>query len=91
MHGVNRTTLMNHLKGYHCSSVGRPTILTHTEEGVIVHALKKLGEWGFDTDRYAVRCIVMNYLSNVGHQHVFPKGSLALIRCMHLRSDGKES
>jgi len=87
LHGVNRTTLMNHLKGYHCSSVGRPTILTHTEEGV--HAL--LGEWGFGTDRYAVRCIVMNYLSNVGHQHVFPKGSLALIRCMHLRSDGKES
>ena len=56
-----------------------------------MHALKKLGEWGFGTDRYAVRCIVMDYLSNVDRQHVFPKGSLALIRCMHLRSDGKES
>jgi len=64
LHGVNCTAFMNHLKGYHCGSVGRQTILTHTEEGVIVHALKKLGEWGFGIDHNAVRCIVMDYLSN---------------------------
>ena len=42
--GVNRTTLMNHLKQYRCGAVGRPTLLTQAEEGMIVHALKKLGE-----------------------------------------------
>src|SRR6218665_3862892 len=45
--GVNRTTLMNHLKQYRCGAVGRPTLLTQAEEGMIVHALKKLGEWAF--------------------------------------------
>jgi len=50
VHSVNRTTLMNHLKAYRSGPVGRPTLLTNDEERVIVHALIKLGEWGFGVD-----------------------------------------
>jgi len=39
-----------------------------------VHALKKIGEWGFGIDRNAVRCIVVDYLNNVGRQDVFRDG-----------------
>jgi len=72
--GVNRTTLMNHLKQYRCGAVGRPTLLTQAEEGMIIHALKKLGEWGFGIDRNAVQCIVMDYLKEVGRQHIVRDG-----------------
>ena len=44
LHGINRSTLMNHLKNNRCGKVGRPTILTPDEEKLIVHALKKLGD-----------------------------------------------
>jgi len=39
-----------------------------------MHALKKLSKWGFGINRNAVRCIVIDYLSNAGRQHVFPEG-----------------
>jgi len=65
---------MNHLKEYRSGPVGRPTLLTSNEEQVIVHALIKLGEWGFGVDRNAVQCIVMDYLHGVGRQHCFHGG-----------------
>lgn len=74
LHNINRTTLMNHLKEFKCGLVGRPTILTPAEEGMIVHALKKLGEWGFGIDRSAVQLIVMDYLKDAGRQHMFNDG-----------------
>ena len=51
---INRTTLLNHLKNEHDGKIGRQTILTRQEESLLVHALKKLGEWGFGIDREAV-------------------------------------
>jgi hypothetical protein len=78
LHNINRSTLINHLKGYRCGTVGRPTLLTSAEEGMIVHALKKLGEWGFGIDRSAVQLIVMDHLKNVGRQHLFPGGRLGI-------------
>ena len=74
LHNVNRTTLMNHLKDYRSGPVGRPTLLTSDEERVIVHALIKLGEWGFGVDRNAVQCIVKDYLQGVGREHSFQHG-----------------
>jgi hypothetical protein len=67
LYGVNRTTLMNHMKGIHCGRVGGITLLTPDEEKLIVHALIKLGEWGFGIDREAVKTIVMDYLKSVEH------------------------
>ena len=74
LHNVNRTTLINHLKAYRSGPVGRPTLLTNDEERVIVHALIKLGEWGFGVDRNAVQCIVKDYLQSVGREHSFQCG-----------------
>ena len=54
VYGINRTTLLNHLKNEHDGKIGRPTIRTRQEESLLVHALKKLGEWGFGIDREAV-------------------------------------
>jgi len=71
MHGINRTTLMNHLKNAHTGKVGRPTLLTPNEEALLVHALTKLGDWGFGIDREAVQTIVIDFLKNCGRDMVF--------------------
>jgi len=73
-HGINRSTLINHLKNYKTGKVGRPAVLTPAEESIIVHALKKLGEWGFGVDREAVQSIVMDYLRNANRQTPFKDG-----------------
>ena len=78
LHGINRTTLMNHVKNQHDRKVGRPSILTPAEESLIVHALKKLGDWGFGVDREAVQTIVMDYLNNVGRSSSFKNGKPGL-------------
>ena len=48
LYGVNRTTLMNRMKGSHCGKVGGITLLTPEEEKLIVHVLTKLGDFGFE-------------------------------------------
>lgn len=50
LYNINRTTLLNHVKNCHDSKVGRPTVLTSAEEALLVHSLKKLGDWGFGID-----------------------------------------
>jgi len=47
IHNFNRTTLINHLKGYRSGPAGRPTLLKTDEERVIMQSLIKLDEWGF--------------------------------------------
>lgn len=74
LHGLNRSTLINHLKQYRCGPVGRPTILTQQEESLIVHALVKLGDWGFGVDRNVLQNIVTDYLRNAGKQDMFREG-----------------
>ena len=74
LYGINRTTLMNHVKQSHAGKVGRPTVLTPNEEALIVHALKKLGDWGFGIDRQAVQSIVIDYLNSCGRQNPFKCG-----------------
>lgn len=59
LYGINRTTLMNHLKRRHCGPVGRPTLLAPNEEKLIVHALQKLGDCGFGINRSAVQCWII--------------------------------
>ena len=65
---------MNHVKQSHAGKVGRPTVLTPNEEALIVHALKKLGDWGFGIDQEAVQTILMNYLNSCGRQNPFKCG-----------------
>jgi len=36
---------MNHLKNCHAGKIGRPTLLTVDKETILVHAIKKLGDW----------------------------------------------
>jgi hypothetical protein len=72
LYGINRTTLLNHVKQSHCGPVGRPTLQTQQEEQLIVHAVQKLGDWGFGVDRNAVQCIVLDYLKQAGKQDVKP-------------------
>ncbi len=72
LHGINRTTLLNQLKQSHCGPVGRPTLLAPDEEKLIVHALQKLGEWGFGIDRNAVQRVVLDYLKDAGKPELKP-------------------
>jgi len=60
---------MNHLKNCHAGKIGRPTLLTVDKETILVHAIKKLGDWGFGIDREAVRAIVLDYLISCGRSH----------------------
>ena len=71
LYNIKRTRLMNHLKGQHVEKVGKPTILAHNEEQLIVHAIHKPGDWGFGIDIEAVWCIVLDYLKSVGRSNVF--------------------
>ena len=78
INGINRTTLMNHLRNYKDGKVGRPAVLTPEEETIIDHALKKQGEWGFGIDRAAVQTIVMEYLRSAGRHTPFKDGKPGL-------------
>lgn len=70
-YGINRTTLLNHIKGYKCQAVGRPTVLTKEEEELLVHSLVKLGEWGFGFDRLQLQLCVQDYLTRVDRINPF--------------------
>lgn len=69
--GINRTTLLNHIKGYKCKEVGRPTVLTKQEEELLVHSLVKLGEWGYGFDRLQLRQCVQDYLRRIDRPNPF--------------------
>ena len=73
-YGVKRPTLMNCLKHVHCGSVGRPTILTRDEEAVIVHAVQKLGDWGFGIDRDVVARVVQDFINSDNRDTPFRNG-----------------
>lgn len=72
--GINRTTLMNHLKHFKCNAVGRPTVLTCEEERLIVHALTKLADWGFGLDRFQLKVCVQDYLKRIDRENPFKNG-----------------
>ena len=74
LHQLNRTTLRRHLNNISTGKVGRPSVLTRAEESLIVHALQKLGDWGFGLDRPAVQSIVQEYLINAGKPNPFKDG-----------------
>ena len=78
LYGLNRQTVANHLKGIFDGKVGRPTVLTVKEEKLIVHALTKLGEWGFGVGREALQTIVMDFLKNAGRASYFKNGKPGL-------------
>jgi len=65
-----------HLNNISTGKVGRPSVLTHAEESLIVHALQKLGDWGFGLDDrlYSPLTIVQEYLINAGKPNPFKDG-----------------
>ena len=65
---------MNRLKHAHCGSIGRPTILTRDEEVVIVHAVQKLGDWGFGIDRDVVARVVQDVIKSDNRTSPFKNG-----------------
>ena len=73
-YGLNRTTLINHLKNRHSGVVGKPTVLTRDEEAVIVHAIQKLADWGFGIDRDVVTNVVQDFLKNDNRVNPFKTG-----------------
>lgn len=70
-YGLNRTTLLNHIRGYKCQAVGRPTVLTKEEEELLVHSLVKLGDWGFGFDRTQLQLCVQDYLTRIDRINPF--------------------
>lgn len=71
---INRTTLMNHVKGFKCNKVGRPTVLTKEEEELLVHSLVKLGEWGYGFDRMQLRLAVKDFCTRMDRVNPFKDG-----------------
>ena len=74
LYGINRTTLMYHLKNKHTGNVGRPTALTDAEEELLVHGITKLAEWGFGVDRSEVILIVQDFIKLRNLQNKFKNG-----------------
>ena len=73
-YGLNRSTLIYRLKNAHTGSVGKPSILTRDEESVIVHAIQKLGDWGFGIDRNVVADIVQDLIKSDNRASPFTNG-----------------
>lgn len=73
-YGINRSTLINHLKKSKCGKVGHPTVLTSNEEELLVHSLIKLGEWGFGLDRRKVRLCVQEFVKRMDRPNPFKDG-----------------
>ncbi|KAJ8948225.1 hypothetical protein NQ314_008462 [Rhamnusium bicolor] len=74
LYGINRTTLMNHIKGMKCKKIGRPTVLTVQEEEILVHTLVKLGEWGYGFDRLQLQHRVQDYVRRMERPNPFHNG-----------------
>ncbi|KAJ8931131.1 hypothetical protein NQ314_016012 [Rhamnusium bicolor] len=74
MYGINRSTLINHLKNYKCKAVGRPTVLTLQEEKLLVNSLIKLAEWSSGLDRFKLRICVQDYLKRMDRPNPFKNG-----------------
>lgn len=73
-HGINRTTLMNHIKGRKYKKVGRLTVLNHQEEELLVHALLKLADWGYGFDRQQLCRCVQDFLRKLDRPNPFRDG-----------------
>ncbi|KAG5896318.1 hypothetical protein JTB14_030522 [Gonioctena quinquepunctata] len=70
-YAINRTTLMNHVEGYKCKKVGRPTVLTHEEEEMLVQSLVELGKWGYGFDRLQLQRCVQEYVRRLDRPNPF--------------------
>lgn len=70
-YGINRTTLLNHIKNFKCQAVGHPTVLSLAEEELLVHSLVKLGEWGFGFNRLQLQVCVQDYLTRLDRPNPF--------------------
>lgn len=47
---ISRGTLQNHLAGRHNGKFGHPTVLTTSEEELIVKNIERMSSWGFPVD-----------------------------------------
>ncbi|KAI4455461.1 madf domain transcription factor [Holotrichia oblita] len=89
-YGINRTTLINHIKGTKCKKVGRPTVLNHQEEQLMVHALLKLADWGYGFDRQQLRRCVQDFLRKLDRPNPFRDGLPGVDWCIAFEKRWKQ-
>ena len=71
MYEVPRSTIADGVnQKYKTNSIGRPTTLSNTVEELIVHALIKLGDWGFGFTDNDLLGVIKTYLDKT-EQNVF--------------------
>lgn len=81
LYKINRTTLLNHFHQKKCSTVGRPTALSKTEEELLVHSLIKLAEWGFGLDRQQLQKCVQDHVRRTDKKNPFRDGMPGIDWC----------
>ena len=69
--GINRTNLLNHVKGIKCKKIGRPIVLTNQKEELLVHTLIKLGERSCGSDRLQLQRYVQDYVRRMDRSNPF--------------------
>lgn len=65
-HGIPKSTLYDHLKRPPARSYGRPPVLSEIEENYLEKCLLKAAEFGFPFDKLSLRCVVADYLNQIG-------------------------
>ena len=74
-YGIPSSTLYDHTKkAVSKSGVGRPTVLTRTEEEELVYCCQVLQEMGFGLTKENVTAIVADYVNKMGHDNPFHGG-----------------
>ncbi|KAG5865649.1 hypothetical protein JTB14_018822 [Gonioctena quinquepunctata] len=81
-YGINRTISMNHVKGYKCKKVDRPTVVTYEGEEMLVQSLVKLGQWGYGFDRIQLQRCVQDYVRRLDRPNPFQNGLPGLDWCL---------
>ena len=73
-YGLPSSTVFDHVGGGRRCGAGRPTVLTHEEEKVIVRTCQELAQFGFGLDRFIVGKVIRDYLLANGRESPFKDG-----------------
>lgn len=67
-YGIPRSTLKNKIKGLHGKDVGRPKVLSSTEEKILAERFVVLSDYGFPITLIDGQMIISNYLDRLGRK-----------------------
>lgn len=65
-YNVDKMKIQRTIKGKHTKKYGGQTVLTQTEENIIVDRLLLASQWGFPFTTYEIRIIIQHYLNKQG-------------------------